>query len=295
MRTLAECIDTKSEKVATLIISVASGKGGTGKTTVAVNLALSVENTQLLDCDVEEPNAHLFLNSQINEVRYVNILIPKVDKNLCDYCEKCSEFCEFHAIAVTTKSIVVFPELCHGCGGCSLVCPRGAITEERREIGRVKKGVAGKIGFVYGELNVGEPMPIPVIREVKREINDGKTAIIDAPPGTSCPVIASVYGSNYCVLVTEPTPFGLHDLKLMVEVLKEINIPFGVVVNRAGIGDKKVYEYCEKEENPILLEIPYDRKIAELYSRGIPFTQEMPEWRSRFYNLFEKIKEGVGR
>jgi MinD superfamily P-loop ATPase len=190
---------------------------------------------------------------------------------------------------------MVFPELCHGCGGCSLVCPKKAITEEKREIGIVKKGTAGSIEFVSGQLNIGEPMPVPVIREVKKEIDDDKVVIIDVPPGTSCPVIASVYGSDYCILVTEPTPFGLHDLKLIVGVLKEMNIPFGVVVNRAGIGDKKAYEYCEKEGIPILLEIPFERKIAELYSRGVPFVKELPEWREKFMMLFRNVKGRVGR
>lgn len=278
-----------------MIISIASGKGGTGKTTVAVNLALSLENVQLLDCDVEEPNAHILLNPQINEVKPVYILTPKVDENLCDYCGKCSEFCEFHAIVTIAKKIMVFPELCHGCGGCSIVCPKKAITEEKREIGAVKKGTAGSIEFVSGQLNIGEPMPVPVIREVKKEIDDNKVVVIDVPPGTSCPVVASVYGSDYCILVTEPTPFGLHDLKLMVEVLKEINIPFGVVVNRAGIGDKKTYEYCEKEGIPILLEIPFERKIAELYSHGTPFVKELPEWREKFVMLFRNVKGRVGR
>ncbi len=273
-----------------MILSVASGKGGTGKTTVAVNLALSIQNVQLLDCDVEEPNAHLFLKPQINEITSVYLLLPKVDENLCDYCKKCSDFCEYHALVIIANKIMIFPELCHGCGGCMLICPRNAIGEDRREVGVKKKGYAGNIEFVYGELNIGEPMPVPVIREVKKDIKIGKAVIIDAPPGTSCPVIASVYGSDYCILVTEPTPFGLHDMKLMVDVLNEIGIPFGVVMNRAGIGDRKAYEYCEKEKLPILLEIPYDRKIAEFYSRGVPFTRAMSEWENAFKNLFKNIR-----
>jgi MinD superfamily P-loop ATPase len=277
-----------------MIVSIASGKGGTGKTTVAVNMALSLEEVQLLDCDVEEPNAHIFIQPRIDEIRPVYSPIPKIDERLCDYCGRCSEFCEFHAIAVVAKSVMVFPEICHGCGGCLLVCPKKAITEENREVGMVKKGVAGGVEFVYGELKVGEPMPGPVIREVKREIRDHKITIIDAPPGTSCPVIESIYGSDYCVLVTEPTPFGLHDLKLMVEVVKEIKIPFGIVVNRVGIGDRKVYKYCEKEDIPILLEIPFDRRIAELYSKGVPFMREMPEWKDKFQSLFTSIKENMG-
>jgi MinD superfamily P-loop ATPase len=277
-----------------VILSVASGKGGTGKTTVAVNMALSLQNLQLLDCDVEEPNAHIFLKPQISDINPVYIPIPKVDEGLCDYCGECSKFCEYNAIVVIPKKVMVFPELCHGCGGCSIVCPKNAITEEHRQIGVVKKGKVGDIRFTFGELNIGEPMAVPVIREVKKEIDSQGVNIVDAPPGTSCPVVVSVYGSDYCVLVTEPTPFGLHDLKLMVAVLREIQIPFGVIVNRAGVGDKKVYEYCKEEKIEILLEIPYDRRIAELYSRGTPFVKEMPEWQERFLQLFKNIKGQVG-
>lgn len=274
-----------------MILSVASGKGGTGKTTVAVNLALSLGNIQFLDCDVEEPNAHIFIHHEVEEVKPVYIPIPKVDERLCDHCGKCSDFCEYHAIIVVQSKIMVFSELCHGCGGCTLVCPKSAITEEKKQVGVVKKGISREIDFVYGELNLGEPMPLPVVHAVKNETEWGKTVIVDVPPGTSCPVIASVYKTDYCILVTEPTPFGLHDLKLMVEVLREIKIRHGVVINKAGIGDKKVYEFCEKEKIPILLEIPYEKKIAELYSQSIPFSLEMPEWRSKFAALFQKVKE----
>ncbi|MHA1711446.1 MAG: ATP-binding protein [Candidatus Freyarchaeota archaeon] len=274
-----------------MIVSVASGKGGTGKTTVAVNLALSINNAQLLDCDVEEPNAHIFLRPTIYEEKPVYTPIPAINENLCDYCGRCSKFCEYKAIFVSPGKVSIFPELCHGCGGCLIVCPKKAITEEKRRVGVVKLGTAGNIELVYGELNVGEPMPAPVIREVKRRIKNDKTVIIDSPPGTSCPVIESIYKSDYCILVAEPTPFGLYDLDMTVQVLKEIGIPFGVVVNRAGIGDRKLYGYCEKREIPILLEIPFQRRIAELYSRGIPFILEMPEWKEKFQLLLKEIEE----
>ncbi|MCP8312727.1 MAG: ATP-binding protein [Candidatus Methylarchaceae archaeon HK02M1] len=277
-----------------MIISVASGKGGTGKTTVAVNMALSLEkNVQILDCDVEEPNVHIFIDSNVY-ARPVYMPRPKINEELCDYCGRCSEFCEFHAIAVVKNKVIVFPELCHNCGGCALVCPKSAITEENREVGVVRKGVSGSIEFVYGELNVGELMSVPVINEVKKEIDNFKTVIIDTPPGTSCPVINSIYGSDYCILVTEPTPFGLHDLRLIVDVLREVKISFGVLVNRVRLGDRRVYDYCEKEGIPILLEIPFDRKIAELYSRGTPFVQVIPEWKERFLSLFWEIEGRVG-
>ncbi len=271
-------------------IAVASGKGGTGKTTISTNLALSLENVQLLDCDVEEPNAHIFLKPEIKKQTPVYIPVPKIDKNKCDYCGKCAEFCEFNAIAVFNKQAMVFSDLCHGCGGCLLVCPKNAIAEEYKEIGVIKKGVARDIEFVYGELNIGEPMAVPVIRRVKDEIDKDKTVNIDASPGASCPVIAAVHGSDYCILVTEPTPFGLHDLRLAVETMREMDIPLGVIINCDGIGDQKVQEYCKKESIPILLKIPMDRRIAELYSRGIPFVLEMPEWKEKFLEVFDAIK-----
>jgi MinD superfamily P-loop ATPase len=277
-----------------MIVSIASGKGGTGKTTVAVNLAISLKDVQLLDCDVEEPNVHLLLKPKINEGKPVYVSIPRVNEEVCDRCGKCGEFCEYNALFVGPQKILFFPELCHSCGGCTIVCPKHAITEENRQIGTIKMGAAGNVELVYGELSVSEPMPGPVIKAVKAQIKNNKTVIIDSPPGTSCPVIESVYKSDYCLLVAEPTPFGLHDLKIMVEVLDKIKIPFGVVINRAGIGDKKLYEYCEDKEIPILLEIPFQRRIAELYSQGIPFTLEMPEWRDRFQQLFNEIEERLG-
>jgi MinD superfamily P-loop ATPase len=261
-----------------MILSIASGKGGTGKTTVAVNMALSLKDVQLLDCDVEEPNVHLLLHPKINEEKSVYVSTPQVNEELCDHCGKCSEFCEFNALFVTPEKVLFFTELCHSCGGCLLVCPKNAITEKNVEIGVIKKGAIEGVELVYGELNV------------KKQIKNNKTVIIDSPPGASCPVIESVHGSDYCLLVSEPTPFGLHDLKIMIQVLEGLNIPFGVIVNRAGIGDKKIYDYCEEKDVPILLEIPFQRRIAELYSRGIPFVVEMPEWRREFRLLMDDIK-----
>jgi MinD superfamily P-loop ATPase len=273
-----------------MIISIASGKGGTGKTTVAVNIALSVQNVQLLDCDVEEPNAHLLLRPRIYETRLVHTKVPVIIEKRCDHCGKCAEFCQYNVLFVTSEKVLVFPELCHSCGGCSIACPKKAIIEENREIGKIKKGTAEGIELVYGELNIGEPMAGPVIREVKKQVKGDKTVIIDAPPGASCPVVESVYKSDYCILVAEPTPFGLHDLKITVEVLREIGIPLGVVVNFQGIGDRKIYDYCKEENIPILLEIPFNRRIAELYSRGVPFVVEMTEWKEKFRQLLDEIK-----
>jgi MinD superfamily P-loop ATPase len=278
-----------------MIVSVASGKGGTGKTSVAVNMVLSVGNVQLLDCDVEEPNAHLLLNPDMRKMEPVYCLIPLVNEELCNHCGECSRFCQYNAVFVTSEKTLVFPELCHSCGGCALVCPKKAITEEKHRIGTLKFGSVGDLTLVYGELEIGEPMAVPVIKEVKKQTRKSENVVLDSPPGTSCPVIETVRGSDFCVLVTEPTPFGLHDLKITVQVLKDMRIPFGVVINRAGIGDKKVYEYCKEENIPILLEIPYQRKIAELYSRGVPFSLEMPEWKEKFQTLFSEIERLAGK
>ena len=276
-----------------MIVSIASGKGGTGKTTLAVNMALSLKDVQLLDCDVEEPNAHLLLHPRIEETKPVYVQIPVVEETKCDYCGKCSEFCKFNALFVANQRIMLFPELCSSCGGCAIVCPNNAINEKRRKIGVIRKGSAKGVKLVYGQLNIGEPMATPIIKAVKKQIQPFKNGdiIIDAPPGTSCPVIETVHNSDYTILVTEPTPFGLYDLKIAVEVLSKLNIPFGVVVNRAGIGDEKVYTFCREKSIPLLLEIPYERRIAELYSIGEPFTLRMPEWKKKFGELSDKIRE----
>lgn len=260
---------------------------------MAVNLALSLGDAQLLDCDVEEPNAHLLLHPETVAATPVYTTIPSIVEERCDYCGSCAEFCAYHALFVAPETVMVFPELCHSCGGCTLVCPRNAIQETRRRIGTVKRGATQGIDLVYGELNVGEPMPVPVIRAVKTRTQVDKTVIIDAPPGTACSLVASVYHSDYCLLVTEPTPFGLHDLQITVHVLKALGIPMGVVINRAGIGDRQLYDYCAKEALPLLLEIPFSKRIAELYSWGIPFIKGLPEWNAKFAQLYDEIERRI--
>jgi len=273
-----------------MIVTIASGKGGTGKTSVAVNMALSIGRTQLLDCDVEEPNAYLLLHPKLIKIEQVHTLIPKINKELCDSCGQCSKFCQYNAIFTFKEKILVFPEICHSCGGCAIICLKKAITEEKHRIGTIKFGSTHDLILVYGELEVGKPMAVPVIKAVKKQIDKTKNVIIDSPPGTSCPFVETVRGSDFCILVTEPTPFGLHDLKIAMQVLKKMAVPFGVIVNRAGIGDRKVYDYCKEENVPILLEIPYQRRIAELYSKGEPFIFEMPEWKTKFQALFNEIR-----
>ncbi len=278
-----------------MIVSVASGKGGTGKTTVAVNLALFLtqngeKNVQFLDCDVEEPNAYIFLKPEIQKTQKVSILVPEVDEKKCNFCGKCAEVCAYNALAVLKDKVLVFPQLCHGCGGCTLFCPEKAISEKEREIGVLEQGKSGLIDFIQGRLNISEPMATPVIREVKKKVNPDGITIIDVPPGTSCPVIEAVNRSDFCLLVTEPTPFGLNDLKLAVEVLKKLKIKFGVIINRAGIGDNKVKNYCEDEGIEILAEIPYDRNVAVLYSQGISILIE-----ADYSIIFEKLWDSVKR
>ena len=274
-------------------IVVASGKGGTGKTLVAINLALSVNADQVLDCDVEEPNDYIFIKPSDTVTEPVNLLVPEIDESRCDYCRKCAEFCQFNALFVVGETAMVFPELCHSCGGCKLVCPTEAITEKPRSIGEIFIGDVNGMELVYGKLNIGEALAVPIISAVKDKAKTQGLVILDSPPGTSCPVVESVMGADFCVMVTEPTPFGLHDMEIATEVIMQLGIPLGVVVNFAGIGDRGVYDYCEKMNLPILMEIPYNRKIAELYSRGIPFVEKMPEWRAKFQELHEKIKEIV--
>jgi len=279
-----------------VIISVASGKGGTGKTLVATSLALSLQSekpVQFLDCDVEEPDAHILLKPSFSHKEVVSIPIPQVDEEKCTYCGKCAEVCAYNAIAVIEKKVLIFPELCHGCGACSYLCPENAISEIGREVGVLEIGQSKWIEFIHGKLAIGEAMAVPVIREVKKHINRERLAIIDVSPGTSCPVVEAVKGSDFCLLVTEPTPFGLNDLALAVDMLNKLSIPNGVVINRDGIGDSKVEEYCYQKDIPILLRIPLDIRIAQLYSRGITLVEGMPQWQEALLRLADKAKEVV--
>ncbi len=255
-----------------LKISIASGKGGTGKTTIATNLAVALarsgKKVVYLDCDVEEPNGHIFLKPKIEKHIDVTVPVPVVDMNKCTLCGACSAACEYHAIAVLGKKVEIFESLCHGCGGCSDVCPEVAIEEISRPIGVINCGAGMDVEFLEGRLNVGEAIAPPVTKALKRLDTTCQVAIIDAPPGTSCPVIEAISDTDFVLLVTEPTPFGLNDLKLAVGMVRAIGLPFGTVINRSDIGDNQTEQYCQDEGIDILMRIPFDRGLAESYSRG---------------------------
>jgi MinD superfamily P-loop ATPase len=271
---------------------VASGKGGTGKTTVAVNLARAWgAPVQLLDCDVEAPNARLFLGGAELDSRVVTIPVPEVNEALCNGCGECSRFCEYSALACAAGKAMVFVSMCHSCGGCTLVCPTGAISEVENRIGTIVTSSSGNITLLEGILDVGGTMAPSLIRRLKSFVKSGTPVILDSPPGTSCPVVTTMKDADFVLLVTEPTPFGLHDLTLAVATTRELGIPFGVVVNRLGTGDDRVHSYCAAENIQVLLEIPDDRRIAEAYSRGELMVDALPEYAGLFEDLRREMEK----
>jgi MinD superfamily P-loop ATPase len=278
-------------------IAIASGKGGTGKTTVSTNLALFLsemgEKVRYLDCDVEEPNGHLFLKPEIIHKNAAFIPVPFIDESKCTACGECVRFCEYRALVRLGKLVMVFPELCHGCGGCTLLCPQKAISERTKEIGYVESGMSGRIGFVHGCLNIGEAMSPPLIRNVLDLATHEAINIIDAPPGTSCPVIASLRNADFIVLVTEPTPFGLNDLGLALDMVRELNVPHGVIINRAEADNGDADVFCKKRQVEIIAQIPDNRRIAESYSRGEMILGAVPGIRECFTELWQSIRKRV--
>jgi MinD superfamily P-loop ATPase len=278
-----------------MIITIASGKGGTGKTTIATNLAAALKGpVQLLDCDVEEPNAHLFLKPEIQRGFEFQLEVPEIDLGKCTFCGKCQDICQFNAIAILPETALTFPELCHSCGGCFLVCPEDAVKSRTRPLGVVEVGYRENIRFVHGRLRVGEAMAPPLIRRVKAEAHPDGLTIIDAPPGTSCPVVTALWGSDAVLLVTEPTPFGLHDLELAVGAVRELQLPLGLVINRADLGDRRVHDFAARENIPILLEIPFDRQAAGAYAQGRLLAEAFPEWQAMMLGLFSNLEKTFG-
>ena len=277
-------------------IAVASGKGGTGKTLIATSMALSfLGSMRYLDCDVEEPNGAIILKPEIKVERKVEKLIPEVDVEKCNLCGMCQQVCAYQAITVLKKKVMVFPGLCHGCGACKIFCPSKAITENGLELGKIGTGISSRgnsdeIDFVEGRLRIGEPMATPLIRDVKKEINDAKLSIIDSPPGTSCPVIESVKGCDYALLVTEATPFGFNDLKLAVATFKTLDLKRGVIINKANGSEGKIEEFCRKEGLSLLMKIPLKRRIAEGYSIGKTLVQILPRYIEEFRKIQVKIE-----
>jgi MinD superfamily P-loop ATPase len=278
--------------VTNLKLTVLSGKGGTGKTTVSVNMALSLPNIQLLDADVEEPNSQYFLHPNFDKEENVFRKVPEINQSKCTACRQCVDFCEYNALAMMIDEVLVFPEICHSCGGCEKICPENAITEVDRVLGVLKHATTEyDVDFWQGELNIGEESSVPVIEALKEKTDNQKDIIIDAQPGTTCPTIEAVVDSDYGILVTEPTPFGLSDLKLASELMDELEIPYGVIINRAEEdSDEIIEEFCQEKGIDILLKIPFKREFAHLYSDGIPFVADYPEWKDKFKTVFEQIR-----
>jgi MinD superfamily P-loop ATPase len=278
-----------------MIITVASGKGGTGKTTVATSLALSLLRAQFVDADAEEPNAHLFLHPTVEQTIPVEMMVPEVDLERCTFCGKCAQFCQFNALAVIRDKVLVFPELCHGCGCCVLVCPERAVREKSRQIGEVEIGTAKGMRFIQGRLRPAEPSAVRIVHEEMAQVSDDLPTIVDAAPGTACGVQETISQADFCLLVTEPTPFGLHDLMMAADVAAELEVPAGVVINRSGARDHLITDACKKRGIAILLTVPFQRAIAEAYSRGECLVEAFPEWRKAFRRLFDHIQQGVPR
>lgn len=274
-----------------MILAVAGGKGGIGKTLVATSLTLANSPLQFLDCDVEEPNGHFFLRPRIRKTEAVSIPVPRFRKWKGEVCPAAADFCRYGALAAVGEDMLVFPELCVACGGCFLLCPAGTLEPVDYQVGVVKKAVARSgIEYIGGELKVGSQRTTEVIRAVKDSLDPGRETVIDCPPGSGRPVLEAIRGSDFCLLVTEPTPFGLHDLRGNKKLLDILRVPGGVVINRSGTGYDGIQRWCREENLPVLAEIPFDRKLAAAAARGRTLTDYNPDWVPRLRELRETIK-----
>jgi MinD superfamily P-loop ATPase len=279
-----------------MILAIASGKGGTGKTSLACAIAKALSpDIGLADCDAEEPDCSLFLNPEIESEKNFSVPFPVVDESLCDGCGHCQQVCLYNAIKIFKGKPVIFPNLCHSCGGCFLACPKKAIKETSRPIGKIRTGNFGKAFYIDGIMNIGEASPVSLIKAIKKIVPSGKDIIIDCPPGTSCPVVAAISGADFCILVSEPTPFGLSDLNLALETVDNLKIPRSLVINRSDIGNEEMEKWCQEKKLDILLKIPFDRKIAEDYSKGKTMIESKPEYADILRKVFLKIKSRIDK
>lgn len=283
-------MDKKKMKIAVL-----SGKGGTGKTFISVNLAAVTDSSSYIDCDVEEPNGHLFFKPVEIRTKDVNVKVPLVDPKLCKGCRSCVDFCKFNALAHTGKKLIIFEDICHSCGGCILFCPQKALSEKEKTIGKIERGRSEDVTVITGILNVGEVSGVPIIDELlKEEIEDGETQIIDCPPGSACSVMESIADADYCILVAEPTNFGVHNLKMVYELVKLFDKPHGVVLNKCLDGENPAEEFCKEKDIKILSKFAYDKELGKLTSDGFIASRESEKYREKFSDLLGKVVEEVG-
>ncbi len=277
-----------------ITIAIASGKGGTGKTTVATNLALVASGKVCLaDCDVEEPNDHIFVKPEWTGSERAAVPFPVVDENLCTGCGECRRACRFNAVVVMAKKPMFFPELCHSCGACTLACPTKAITETMREVGALEYGKRNGLDFIHGKVDIGEAKSPPLIEQVRKKCTGYDYVLIDSPPGAACPVVASVRGVDLCVLVTEPTPFGMNDASIVLDLIQQLGVKCAMVINRSDIGDDRTEKFCEEDDIPVLARIPFDRELAEEYSVGVTAVERFPRYEKLFSDLWGRIVSEV--
>ena len=275
-------------------VAVLSGKGGTGKTLVSVNLAAVAADAAYVDCDVEEPNGHLFLKPKNLETIQVTVPVPEVDESVCNGCRVCVDFCKFNALAFIKNKPVLFPEVCHSCGGCVILCPQKAMTEKPKEVGYVHQGISGRVRFYAGTMKTGETSGVPILCELfKLTKKEEGLSIFDCPPGSACMVMESIKDADYCVLVAEPTLFGTHNLNMVHELVKVLKKPFGVVLNKCTEDENPSEVFCFENSITILGKIPFDYKLGSLNSDGLIVAQELPAYRDLFERLLCRIKEEV--